>query len=126
MRVVVAGALLGRCLANWPTETVPAVLCVAESISAVLLLAGLGTRIGSAGAAGIELWRAYSNPADSLVHVLLATLGASLGLLGPGAFSIDARIFGWRRISVPDVRAAAGSSPKVRGPVSKGPSHGSN
>jgi hypothetical protein len=31
---------------------------------------------------------------------LLAAIGAALGLLGPGAWSVDARLFGWRRIDV--------------------------
>jgi hypothetical protein len=32
--------------------------------------------------------------------VLLAALAAALALLGPGAWSIDARLFGWRRVEV--------------------------
>jgi putative oxidoreductase len=33
---------------------------------------------------------------------LLAAIGAALALLGPGAWSVDARLFGWRRIDVRD------------------------
>ena len=126
MRLVIAGATLGSCLATWQTEPLlPAVLCVVEIISAVLLLAGLGTPFCGAAAASVELWRAYSN-SDALAHVLLATLGAALALLGPGAYSVDARIFGWRRIDVPSARADAASARKVRGGVSNGPSGDSN
>jgi putative oxidoreductase len=32
--------------------------------------------------------------------ILLAAIGAALALLGPGAWSVDARPFGWRRIDV--------------------------
>jgi hypothetical protein len=30
------------------------------------------------------------------------TIGAGLALLGPGAWSVDARLFGWKRIDVRD------------------------
>jgi len=99
LRLAIGAALLGRCLTNMPVEpALLAALCVAEGLAAVLLWSGLGTRVCGAGVAAAELWRAYSDPVDVFIHVLLAALGAALALLGPGAFSIDARIFGWRRI----------------------------
>jgi uncharacterized membrane protein YphA (DoxX/SURF4 family) len=32
--------------------------------------------------------------------ILLAAMGAALALVGPGALSLDARIFGWKRIDL--------------------------
>jgi putative oxidoreductase len=102
MRLAIGGVLFARCLATWPAKPfVLIALCLVESVSAILLVAGVVTPIWGAGAAIVELWRAYSNPADVVTHLLLATLGAALALLGPGAFSVDARVFGWQRISLP-------------------------
>jgi hypothetical protein len=43
-----------------------------------------------------------SRPHDPWPHILLATLAGALALLGPGAWSIDARRFGWKRIVIRD------------------------
>jgi len=75
------------------------VLAIAAGIP---LIAGLGTPIAGALAAGDELWCAFSRPGDPLTHILLVTLGAALALLGPGAWSVDARLFGWKRINIPN------------------------
>jgi len=31
---------------------------------------------------------------------MLATLAIALALIGPGAWSVDARLFGWKRIDI--------------------------
>jgi putative oxidoreductase len=67
-----------------------------------LLLAGLWTPIAGALVAIIELWSAFSHAGDLWAGLLLGTLGAALALLGPGAWSVDARLFGWKRIGIRD------------------------
>jgi uncharacterized membrane protein YphA (DoxX/SURF4 family) len=42
----------------------------------------------------------FSRGDGTNLHVLLAALGVSLVMLGPGAWSLDARLFGRRRIDV--------------------------
>lgn len=69
---------------------------------AILLLLGLWTPIACADVILAELWNVFSEPVDARTHILLATLAAALALLGPGAWSIDARLFGWKRIDIRD------------------------
>ncbi len=71
--------------------------------SGLLLLLGLWTPIVGVVAALCELWAAYSfHRGDPWIYLLLGALAISLALLGPGAYSIDARLFGWKRIEIPD------------------------
>jgi uncharacterized membrane protein YphA (DoxX/SURF4 family) len=67
-------------------------------VAALLLLAGLCTPIAAALMVAVELILALAEPADVWRHVLLIALGIGLALLGPGAWSIDARLFGRRQV----------------------------
>jgi putative oxidoreductase len=75
-------------------------LLLAAGASA-LLLAGLWTPITGVLLALTEMFLAFSHSQDPGVHVLLGTLGAALAMLGPGAWSVDARLFGRKRIRIP-------------------------
>ena len=66
----------------------------------ILLLAGLWTPVAGALQAIIDVWIFFSRGDGTNLHVLLAALGVSLVMLGPGAWSLDARLFGRRRIDV--------------------------
>jgi len=70
----------------------------------VLMLVGLWTPVVGVVVALAELWSAYSvrlSHADDLwIHLLLAVLAAAVAMLGPGAWSIDARLFGRRRFDI--------------------------
>ena len=70
-------------------------------VAGILLLAGLWTPVAGSLVAALEVWNWLSlKPADPLADILLASIGAALALLGPGAWSIDARLFGWKRIDL--------------------------
>ena len=65
-----------------------------------LLIIGLWTPIAGTLVAFFEVWRIIFQPGDLWTDVLLAGLGVSLALIGPGHWSLDARLFGWKRIDV--------------------------
>ena len=73
-----------------------------EAAAGLFLCAGLWTPIAGGATAIIGLWSAFARPADPWSQLQLAILGAGLAMLGPGAWSIDARLFGRKRINFPD------------------------
>jgi putative oxidoreductase len=66
----------------------------------ILLLVGLWTPVTGALVAIAEVWMAFSRPGDPWIPIILATLGATLAMVGPGAWSIDARLFGRKHIDL--------------------------
>jgi putative oxidoreductase len=68
----------------------------------ILLVVGLWTPIAGLIVTLIELWNILSQAGDPSIPILLGTLGAALALLGPGGWSVDARLFGWKRIDIRD------------------------
>jgi hypothetical protein len=75
------------------------ILSVLLAAAAILLIVGLFTPIVGTLVALIESCRFITIPADRLVYLLVAAFGAALAMLGPGLWSIDARLFGWKRIA---------------------------
>jgi putative oxidoreductase len=69
-------------------------------IDGVLLLAGLWTPAAGVLKTVMELWIICSSGEAVVAHVLRAMLGVGLVMLGPGAWSVDARLFGRKRIDI--------------------------
>jgi putative oxidoreductase len=65
---------------------------------AIFIITGLWTPVAGALIAPVELWIALVIPGDWSNAIFLATLGVTLAMIGPGAFSIDARLFGRKHI----------------------------
>jgi uncharacterized membrane protein YphA (DoxX/SURF4 family) len=102
LRVIVATALMGRCLqlerngASLHTIA-PHVIAAAAGL---FLLLGLWTPMAGAILAISEFLIALSLGHDPWASVLLGSLGVALALLGPGPWSLDARRSGWKRIEI--------------------------
>jgi uncharacterized membrane protein YphA (DoxX/SURF4 family) len=101
LRVVAGAVLILGCVqvgngASLQTIT-PQVIAAGGGL---LLLFGLWTSVAGAIVAIMELLIAFSHSHDPWVSVLLASLGVALALMGPGAWSVDALRFGWKRIEI--------------------------
>lgn len=73
---------------------------IVGAAAGVLIFAGLWTPLAGTLAAAVELWIAFFQPNNTSVPMalILAVLGVSLAMIGPGAWSIDARLFGRKQI----------------------------
>jgi putative oxidoreductase len=76
------------------------VLQVVAAIAGVFLLVGLWTPVAGAIVASSEIWIVLTGTADPQSTILLATQGIALAFLGPGSLSIDARLFGRKRLNI--------------------------
>jgi putative oxidoreductase len=86
---------------------------VIEVAGGLMLLAGLWTPAMGAIIAVDELWIAFSLYSSQRIgflnHLFLAVLTAGLAMVGPGAWSIDARLFGRTRFDIDRTRGRKSS-----------------
>ena len=89
-----------------PGEPIRLLLYLAGGLVGTLLIIGLWTPIAGGFVAGAQLWalftRFFPEQGYPFVQIFLLVLGGALALLGPGAWSVDARLFG-RKLFVQDL-----------------------
>ena len=112
MRLVIGSALVVRAASKlWSDPPLNVTILAVLSIGAgILLIAGLWTPIAGGLVALIEVCKMIMLPGDKWVWLLLGTAGAALAMLGPGLWSIDARLFGWKRIEAPPRKTSSQSN----------------
>jgi len=64
----------------------------------IFLLVGLWTPVVGILVAIVEVWIVLVVAGDPSVPLMLATIGAALAMIGPGAWSVDARLFARKHI----------------------------
>jgi hypothetical protein len=71
-------------------------------IAGTLLSVGLWTPVSGCMVAAAALWGFITKSGDPWGNILLTTIGTALSMIGPGVWSLDSRLFGWRRILIRD------------------------
>jgi putative oxidoreductase len=110
LRLLTGAALVHFGIANL-LEAPPlmtAILQISGAVAGILLLIGLWTPVAGTLAAIVKVWiafsRYFSHSGDPWIPIVQAVLGAVLAMVGPGAWSIDARLFGRKHIDFPEGR----------------------
>lgn len=90
-----------------PGEPVRALPHLLGGLAGTFLIVGLWTPIAGGFVASAQLWILFSRLLPEHAHpcaqIFLVVLGGALALLGPGAWSVDARLFG-RKLFVQDLK----------------------
>jgi len=103
LRCVAATALIAYANGGAWLSLTPALLLEhgLTVMTAMMLIGGLWTPVAGVVQALLELYSNFSSSAAAdLNHMLWAAVGFCVAMLGPGACSIDSRLFGRRRIDV--------------------------
>ena len=101
LRLTLGSGLIADAAASlhWP-DLLQLIRAGMEMLTGALIIAGLWTPVTGIIACVLSLAVMLMAYKMSELQLLRATIGVSLALLGPGAWSIDARLFGRRRVEI--------------------------
>jgi putative oxidoreductase len=71
------------------------------SVAALFLLLGLWTPIAGSMIAIAGGWIFFACSGHSWIALTVAVLGATVAMIGPGIWSVDARLYGRKHLDVP-------------------------
>jgi uncharacterized membrane protein YphA (DoxX/SURF4 family) len=103
---ILAGTMLVRCGIIQLTGTSVPTLMIPQSMTpqiigacaGIFLFIGLWTPVVGTLIAIVEMWIALTYVGDPWIPIMLATLGGTAAMIGPGAWSVDARLFGRKHL----------------------------
>ncbi len=112
MRLVFGSALVVRANSTLWGDTRTNVVVTSAFLAGcgILLIPGLWTPIAGTLVALLETWQVLKLPGDPFIPLLLGTVGGALAMLGPGLWSVDARLFGWKRVEASPPRSSSRSA----------------
>jgi uncharacterized membrane protein YphA (DoxX/SURF4 family) len=101
---MVAGIVLILRAVDGMSRPVPIGVTALHAIAismALLLLIGLWTPVAGILLGLIESCSIFWRLDNPWISILLATMALALALLGPGSWSLDARLYGWKVVNLP-------------------------
>lgn len=105
LRLMLGSTLIANAIANLPgpqwSQSLPAVI---DIMTGTLVIIGLWTPIAGIVACLSQFLPMVLADQMSELQLLRAAVGLSLAFLGPGAWSVDARLFGRRRVEIRNLR----------------------
>jgi hypothetical protein len=101
MRLVIGSVVLWHVVTAWGDTPLRMILSALLAGAGILLIVGLWTPIAGAVVAVVAILEMLTTGEPNVGRLLSATIAGALTMLGPGRLSIDARLFGWRRIDAP-------------------------
>jgi putative oxidoreductase len=80
------------------TSLVPSLPHLMAAVAGVLLLFGLWTPLAGSAIAIVEVWIFLARSGNTMIAIMLVCLGATVAMIGPGVWSIDAQLYGRKHI----------------------------
>jgi putative oxidoreductase len=108
LRVSVGLLLFYWGIADLAARNVTAIPNLAAAVAAIFLISGLFTPVAGVIVVLAQAWMAFSpafaNDGERSIHLFLAAVSASVAMLGPGAWSMDAHRFGRKVFEIGEPR----------------------
>ena len=82
------------------TSLGPSLPHLMAAVAGVLLLFGLWTPLAGTVIALVELWIFLAHSGNPMIAIMLVGLGATVAMIGPGVWSIDAQLYGRKHIEL--------------------------